>query len=58
MRWSILDIAVLVVLVFVQLVGVIGRIADDDADLPRVLALNARNILVAQRSEQITLLAL
>ena len=45
--------AVLVVVVFVGLVGVVRRVADDDADLAAVLALDARDVLFADAAEQV-----
>ena len=38
--------AVFVVVVFIRLVGVVGRVADDDADLAAVLPLDAGHVLL------------
>ena len=43
----------LLFVVFVQLVGVVGRIADDDADFPFVLAADARDVFLAHAAEQV-----
>ena len=41
-------LAVLVILILIELVGVIRRIADDDADLAAVLAADTADVVVAQ----------
>ena len=45
--------AVLVVLVLVELVGVVRRVADDDADLAAVLAADAPDVVVAHGAKQV-----
>ena len=48
--------AVLVVIILILLIGIIGRVADDHADLAFILALDPAHILVADRSEHIALM--
>ena len=50
--------AVLVVFVFVELVGVVGRVADDDADALGVLVADALDVDVADRAEEVVHVAL
>ncbi len=50
-------LTVLIVLVLVELVGIIWRVADDDTNLALILPFDPRDIFLADRSEHILLVA-
>ena len=46
-------LAVLIVVIFVHLPGVVGRVTDNHADLAAILALDPRNVFFADRAKQV-----